>query len=167
MTVNCYEVMVPATESIQREMYRRYPQLAGDGDLPEEMDVLCRAWQHARAPMSFFAPVSSTVPVLLYSGEFDPATPYDDALLAARYLTNSHVAFVAGASHAAFTTDDCTRGIAYAFVANPSQAPDLACLSDRPAVVFPTEGSRRRQPEIVPPVRTAASACLRTVTGVS
>ena len=90
--------------------------------------------------MAFFAPVESAVPVLLYGGEFDPATPYDDAVLASRHLPNSTLVHVRGASHAGMGVDDCTRGIAHAFLAAPARAPDLACLQQRPAAVFPTEG---------------------------
>ena len=140
MTVNCFEVTTGNTASAHAEMLRRYPQLANAADLPEETDALCAAWQAQRAPLAFFAPVESTVPVLLFGGEFDPATPYDDAVLASRYLPNSTLVFVPGASHAAFTADDCTRAIAYAFVANPARQPALDCLANRPPTEFPVDG---------------------------
>jgi alpha-beta hydrolase superfamily lysophospholipase len=84
--------------------------------------------------------VRASVPVLLYGGEFDPATPYDDAVLASKNLPNSTLVHVPGASHAAFALDDCTRGIAHAFLDAPARKPDLGCLTQRKAVVFPTEG---------------------------
>ena len=140
MTVNCYEVVTGRTADNVREMQRRYPQLGNAGDLPEEGDELCAAWQSEHAPMAHFSPVHSTVPVLLYGGEFDPATPFDDALLASRHLPNSTLVFVRGASHAAFASDDCTRGIAHAFLADPAARPELGCLAQRPATIFPTEG---------------------------
>jgi pimeloyl-ACP methyl ester carboxylesterase len=119
---------------------RRYPYLAARDAIAGEYDELCAAWQAQRAPLDFHAPVHSDVPVLLYGGEFDPATPYDDAVLAGKNLPNATLVFVPGASHAAFTLDDCTRGIAHAFLASPTDAPDLACLRQHPATTFPTEG---------------------------
>lgn len=139
-TVNCYEVMVGDTTTAVRNAARKYPYFATGGEIAERNDVLCAAWQHARAPMEFFAPVQSTVPVLLYGGEFDPATPYDDAVLASRYLNNSTLVLVEGASHAGMGVDDCTRGIAHAFLAQPTHDPDLACLRQRPTVEFPVDG---------------------------
>lgn len=105
-----------------------------------EVDELCAVWQPQRAPAEFHAPVRSDVPVMLYGGEFDPATPYDDALLAAKTLANSTLVYVPGASHAAFALDDCTRGIAHAFLATPSNKPDIGCVEQRPATRFPAEG---------------------------
>jgi hypothetical protein len=36
--------------------------------------------------------------------------------------------------------DDCTRGIAEAFLANPGKAPDTACLTKRAPIDFATTG---------------------------
>ncbi|RYE93394.1 MAG: alpha/beta fold hydrolase, partial [Oxalobacteraceae bacterium] len=140
MAVNCHEATTGNTTDTRREMIARYPQLASAGERPEETDRLCAAWQTTHAPMSQYAPVASEVPVLLYAGEFDPATPFDDALLAARHLPNSTLAFVRGASHAAFYQDDCTRGIASGFLDQPQARQSLECLSARPATVFPVAG---------------------------
>ncbi len=139
-TANCYEVMVGNTAVGIRNAMRKFPYLASSGEIPEETDQLCAAWQPAEAPLPFFAPVASAVPVLLYGGEFDPATPYDDAVLASRHLSNSTLVLVRGASHAGMGVDDCTRGIAHAFLAQPAATPDLKCLEQRPGTVFPTEG---------------------------
>jgi hypothetical protein len=86
-----------------------------------------------------FAPVSSAVPVLLFTGEFDPATPPEDAFQAARFLTRSTIVQVSGASHAPMHADDCTRSIAERFLEDPRQ-PDIGCLRTRPPFRFATEG---------------------------
>lgn len=140
LAANCYEVAVGRTEPAVRDAMQRYPFLAANDEIPGEMDALCAAWQPLEAPLSFHAPVGSDVPVLLYGGELDPATPWDDAVLASRRLANATLVRVAGASHAAFAVDDCTRGIAHAFLADPSASPDLSCLGQRPRVEFPVEG---------------------------
>jgi pimeloyl-ACP methyl ester carboxylesterase len=119
---------------------RRYPYLSGGDALPESQDRICDAWQPDRAPVETFAPVSSTKPVLLFTGEFDPATPPEDALQAARFLPNSVIVNVAGASHAPLHANDCTRSIAQSFLAEPLARPALECLDKGPPFRFLIEG---------------------------
>lgn len=138
--VNCYEVRAGSTAAAVRAAAQSHPYLVSPDDIPEEADVLCAAWQTQHAPASFHAPVRSAVPTLLYGGEFDPATPYSDAVRASRHLSNSTLVFIAGASHAGMGTDDCTRGIAQAFLAAPERPPATACLAQRPPIVFPRQG---------------------------
>lgn len=140
MAIWCYEVVGGRTADTVRLALDRYPYLAARDAIASELDETCNAWQPERASLAFQAPVHSEVPTLLYGGEFDPATPYDDAVLAARNLPNSTLVYARGASHASFTLDDCTRGIAHAFLAEPLKQPDLACLAQRKDTVFPTEG---------------------------
>jgi pimeloyl-ACP methyl ester carboxylesterase len=140
MAVNCFEVIGGSTTESMRDAMLRYPYLAARDAIASEFDELCAAWQTQRAPPEFHAPVRSNVPVLLYGGEFDPATPYDDAVLASKNLPNSTLVHVPGASHAAFALDDCTRGIARAFLDAPAHRPDLGCLAQRKPTVFPAEG---------------------------
>jgi pimeloyl-ACP methyl ester carboxylesterase len=140
LAVNCHDVMVGRQAPSVRLANQRYPWLADTDAIPEENEVLCAAWQSGQAPMAFFAPVQSDVPTLLYGGEFDPATPYEDAVLAARHLSRATLVEVAGASHAAMGRDDCTRGIALEFLGNPARPPDLACLARRESVVFRSKG---------------------------
>ena len=138
--VNCYEVGVGDTTPAVREAMQRYPQLAESEAVPEATAHQCAAWQSERAPPAFFLPVRSDVPTLLYGGEFDPATPYEDAVLASRHLRNSTLVQVRGGSHAGMGQDACTRDIAHAFLRNPAVKPDLACLSTRDIPAIATSG---------------------------
>jgi pimeloyl-ACP methyl ester carboxylesterase len=140
LAVNCHDVGVGRKAASVRFARQRYPRLAAADAIPEADDVLCRAWQPEQASMAFLAPVQSDVPALLFGGEFDPATPIEDAILAARHLTKATVVEVAGASHASMGRDDCTRAIARSFLRNPMLQPDLACLARREAVVFHVDG---------------------------
>ena len=140
LAVACYEILGGRTTDARKTVFQRHPYLVAQDAIPSDYDELCATWQPQRAPIAFHAPVVSDVPTLLYGGEFDPATPYDDAVLAAKNLANGTLVYVKGASHAAFTLDDCTRGIAHAFLEAPSKQPDLACLAQRKDTVFPTEG---------------------------
>ena len=139
MAVTCHESLAGGSERAVREAMRRYPYLVGGDALPERQDRICDAWQPHRAAVETFAPVSSAVPVLLFTGEFDPATPPEDAFQAARFLTRSTIVQVRGASHAPMHADDCTRSIAERFLEDPSQ-PDTGCLRARPPFRFATDG---------------------------
>ena len=74
------------------------------------------------------------------AGEFDPATPPDNVYQAARFLPNSTVVNVTGASHAPLHADSCTREVAQSFLESPGTQPDLRCLDARPAFRFATDG---------------------------
>ena len=139
-TANCFEVGVGDTATAVRVAMQRHPILAGADAIPEATSIECAAWQTEHAPMEFFAPVESDVPTLLYGGEFDPATPFDDAVLTSRHLRNSTLAMVRGASHAGMGRDACTRGIAQAFLRDPASKPDLACLATREVLPIATDG---------------------------
>lgn len=109
------------------------------GDMTaSEQDEMCAHMGSKRASAEFFAPVESDVPTLIFAGDFDPATPKFDGHVAARFLSHATVVEVAGASHAPFYTDDCTKHIAVTFFDAPAQAPDLSCLAKRPPVHFAT-----------------------------
>lgn len=138
--VNCHESLAGGSEPAIREAMRRYPYLVGKDARADKSDLVCDAWQPHRAAPATFAPVRSDKPVLLFTGEFDPATPPEDAFNAARLLSKSTIVAVPGASHAPLHADDCTRGIAGSFLDRPEAVPDLACLPKRPPFRFATDG---------------------------
>lgn len=72
--------------------------------------------------------VSSDVPVLLVSGQFDPVTPPDYAESALQGLSNGqHVVFPTG-GHGETGSAGCGGDIAHAFFANPMQPVDTSCV---------------------------------------
>lgn len=62
-------------------------------------DRMCASFGPSFADPSFFAPVASDIPTLIYAGTLDPATPTVDAYQAMRFLTRATLVEVAGASH--------------------------------------------------------------------
>lgn len=140
LAVNCYESWAGQTALALGAARKRYPFLVPADALDTDQDQLCALWQPDRAPPETFAPVKSATPVLLLAGEFDPASPPEDTLQAARLLSSATVVNVPGASHAPMGTDDCTRGIAARFLDTPSQRPDTSCLAARPEFQFATHG---------------------------
>src|SRR5947207_100986 len=59
----------------------------------------CNMWPRGRIPENFRDPVSSNVPVLIFSGSMDPVTPPQRGQEVARYLPNSRHVIVPQAGH--------------------------------------------------------------------
>lgn len=128
---NCHDLWPRATRPAVARAIADHPDLA-IGRMPEAQDQVCAALGAGALPAEFHRPIGSDVPTLIFFGEFDPATPRSDALAARAGLSRALLIEVAGASHAPFYTDDCTRSVGAAFLADPSVAPDLSCLGARP-----------------------------------
>ncbi|HEX6864885.1 MAG TPA: alpha/beta hydrolase [Thermoanaerobaculia bacterium] len=70
------------------------------GDLRvRQQAAACAEWPSAKVPASFLEPVRSSVPVLIYSGENDPATPREWTERVAQTLPGSRILTVPGGSH--------------------------------------------------------------------
>ena len=136
----CHDVLAGGTTAGMRAAAARYPWLVGADHDPTRVDRYCAAVNVGRAPAAYFAPVESDAPVLVYAGQFDAATPPQDALQAIRFLPRATLVNVAGGSHASFYTDECTLDIGVAFLADPSTPPSLDCLGKRPAFRVATDG---------------------------
>jgi pimeloyl-ACP methyl ester carboxylesterase len=59
----------------------------------------CRGWPRGELPAGFGEEVASDVPVLIVTGQYDPATPPGDARAAASRLTNVRVVIVPHGGH--------------------------------------------------------------------
>lgn len=116
-----------------------YPAFASD-EPADGFDLRCAAFRPGYVDATFFAPVASDIPTLVYAGSFDPATPLIDAYQTIRFLPNATLVEVSGASHNPIATDECTLAIAAAFLDDPTVRPDIACLAARPEIEFATEG---------------------------
>lgn len=78
--------------------------------------------------------VSTDIPVLIFSGAFDPVTPQEWGDVAAQSLDNSYHFVFPGVGHGAFDLDPCPTGIGLAFLENPMDEPDGSCIDDMQAV---------------------------------
>ncbi len=81
-------------------------------------------------------PVMSTIPLLLYTGQFDafgPAPVADDALSS---LTGAYVVHAPYEGHNVLGTLDCFRDIRNAWIENPTAPPDTGCVDDTPPPSF-------------------------------
>ncbi|HEV2663542.1 MAG TPA: alpha/beta hydrolase, partial [Blastocatellia bacterium] len=88
---------------------------------------LCREWPRGRAPANYFEPVKSNIPVLLISGELDPATPFEWADETAKHLPNSLHIIQPGVAHGPFTS--CAQNVMNRFVdAGTTTGLDATCV---------------------------------------
>jgi pimeloyl-ACP methyl ester carboxylesterase len=59
----------------------------------------CSLWPQGKIPMGYHDPVSSNIPMLIFSGNFDPVTPPQRGEEVAKYLRNSRHVLVPQAGH--------------------------------------------------------------------
>jgi len=75
-----------------------------------------------------------------HAGTLDPSVPVVDAYQTMRFLSKATLIEVAGASHAPIGADDCTRGVAVAFLREPEAPADTSCMARRIAPQFALDG---------------------------
>ena len=90
------------------------------------------AWPQGHPDPKENAPVSSAVPILIISGEFDPDTPGKWARAAMAHLPNAHLVFFPGMSHAPLFTHPESGHLMKAFFDDPSKAPDPGKIAEVP-----------------------------------
>lgn len=137
MAISCHEA------GRTKEWYARaralYPALVSPAP-DDSWDRLCATFRPGFADASFFAPVASAIPTLIYAGTLDPAAPTVDAYQAMRFLDRATLVEVKGAAHGPMGIDACTRGIASAFLTNPMVEPNVACVGKREPTGFAMDG---------------------------
>lgn len=116
-----------------------FPALV-DASPDDSWDRMCMMFRPGFAEPSFFAPVASAIPTLIYAGSLDAATPVIDGYQAMRFLDRATLVEVEGGAHGPMGLDDCTRGIARVFLDQPQIAPDTGCVSRRKPIEFATDG---------------------------
>lgn len=135
--VLCYEGTPRTQADTKASLQAQYPEFASfNMDFEDE---LCRAWQPTRASGKVFEPVTSKVPVLIFSGEYDPVCPPLFGEITAKTLSASTFINVPAASHAAIHADACTRQLAERFLSAPAKKPDVECIKGRKQISFITD----------------------------
>jgi pimeloyl-ACP methyl ester carboxylesterase len=101
-----------------------------------EAQAACRVWNVKPVDRSFLDPIRSDVPVLMISGEDDPATPPRYGAEALRYLPNGRQVIVPDTGH--FTGSNCVDSIKRQFLRTyDARSLDITCLkaAQRPPFV--------------------------------
>ena len=131
-SVQCYEEFPFSSAAAFEQALADHPELAGlyRHSIVGTMGFrVCETWGAGEAPAVENEPVSSDIPTLVMTGEFDPITPPRWGLQAAETLSRSYTFEVPGAGHGASFVAGCPHDIVMAFLDNPAVAPDASCLA--------------------------------------
>ncbi|HEU0225002.1 MAG TPA: alpha/beta hydrolase [Steroidobacteraceae bacterium] len=103
----------------------------------DAMTAICEVWPRGPADPDFSEPLDSRVPALLFSGEFDPATPAAYGSTAAAGFRNGLHLVVPGQGHGT-TRLPCVQRLLRQFIDRGSPAGlDTSCVDEiRPAPFF-------------------------------
>lgn len=91
----------------------------------------CRMWPRGQIPANFRDPVSSNVPVLIFSGNMDPVTPPQRGEEVAHYLPNSRHVIIPEGGHGPFglTNLECVDRIIIEFMdKGDAKNLDVTCI---------------------------------------
>lgn len=124
--------------------------LLGDYRVRQQV-AACEGWPRGTMPADYHQPVSSDVPVLLVSGEFDPVTPPHAAEATARAFPNSTHLLIPGAAHGYGGMEgvECVDSLIVEFVRRGTgEGLDASCLQRvrRPPFVLEVPEPIRLQP---------------------
>lgn len=108
------------------------PELA-EIDFPLDEDnyrAACPVWNVPALDPVVNQPVYSSIPVLLYSGDFDPVLAPELADIAAETLDNAYHFTFPSTAHGTLLDHACPLEIALDFIDDPASEPDSACIAE-------------------------------------
>lgn len=135
----CYENRPQNPGDMADSLAKRYPDLVSFNLGFKQQ--LCDVFRPELPAKDYFAPVSSDIPVMIMSGEFDPVTPPYFGEIAAKSLLNARVMVVQGGSHAVLHFNDCTMDRVKQFLKNPENDLSNECQPEKGKTVFATDGA--------------------------
>ena len=89
----------------------------------------CQGWHVRPVPPAQRRPVTSAIPTLILSGQYDPITPPAHSLQATRTLRHSYRFVFPGTGHGVYLTGPCPNHIVIAFEDDPAHQPDARCIA--------------------------------------
>jgi pimeloyl-ACP methyl ester carboxylesterase len=99
------------------------------------LDV-CEAWDVGKAASVAHRPVSSSIPMLIYVGEYDAYGPLPVAEQAVASLSGSFLVDVPYHGHNVLGALECSLNIRNAWIEDPTSPPDSACIEEIPPPSF-------------------------------
>ncbi len=139
-TVQCQEEYGSAQNRDYAGMLQAHPHLSGYLRYPVEgaatLSRLCDLWGAKARPPQANAPVTSDIPALLLSGNFDPITPAAYAEQARETLSAAFSFVWPHVGHGVLRSDRCAVRIAKAFLVDPHTEPDSSCIASTRAIDF-------------------------------
>lgn len=105
----------------------------------QDIIATCDLWNVPQSGAHENDPISSDIPTLVMSGEYDPVTPPAWGALAAETLTNSSTFIYPGVGHGASVSGEtCPLKMALAFFDDPFNTPDSSCIAEMKGPDFDT-----------------------------
>ncbi len=152
--VQCAEEFTFETaNSLQATVEETRPELQGfarRGLVDPALLPVCAAWGAGQPNTIENQPVTSPVPALVVSGEYDPITPPSYGDLAAATLSNSTVLSFPGVGHGAVFSSDCALNIAEQFLSDPTAKLDTRCIASMSEPAFQIAGAAPVAVELEP-----------------
>ena len=147
-SVLCAEDLVGRTVQEYLDKKKALPKLLQGQESSESVTkynpcAICEDWKVQQADPTAKQPLASEIPTLILEGEFDPVTPPEYGQLVAGYLPNSYFFTLPGVGHNVLTANECARQLVGAFLDDPAQAPDAACVTEMTGVIFDVPGRTR------------------------
>src|SRR2546421_9133219 len=90
---------------------------------------VCQGWHVRPVPAAQRQSVTSAIPTLILSGQYDPITPPAASLQAAKTLRHSYRFVFPGTGHGVYQTHNCPNRIVVAFEDDPAHRPDARCIA--------------------------------------
>lgn len=126
------EVLAAAAQGVNPDLVRALQQ--GTVDL---FAGPCPGWTGITPISSPPAPVTSDLPTLVLSGEYDPSSPPAYAHEVAATLGRSTVVEFSGHAHGQlYVADSCAMNVIAQFIADPAHEPDTSCAAAIPPPHF-------------------------------
>jgi len=144
-STECHDEVVFSTLEEFEAVLQDYPDLVGMFEYsslgPMGYDI-CAGWGAGEAGAVENQPVTSGIPTLILSGEYDPVTPPAWGQQVAKTLDNGYFFEYPGMGHGVSAMAGCPRDMMIAFLKDPAAAPDDACIAEMgpPKFVIPAEG---------------------------
>ncbi len=110
----------------------------------------CSMWPQGKIPADFREPVSSNIPVLIFSGNMDPITPPQRGEEVARYLSNSRHVIISQAGHGVegLTEPECVDRIIMEFMEKgDAKQLDVSCVERMVPPSFVTAAGGQKSDE--------------------
>ena len=127
--VECSEEVPFSTHDELANADQPFPELHHAVSVESYYEI-CQQWSARPAGPIENQPVSSDIPTLVLSGEYDPITPPSYGKIAAETLSKSFYFVFPGLGHGVSNDHPCPRGIMTAFLDKPTVPPNATCIKE-------------------------------------
>lgn len=145
LSVQCGEEVPFTSVQTIRSASEKFPKLAGMFEglpaLGPAVVQICDDWGVPAAGLKENEQVSSDIPTLVMSGEFDPVTPPSWGMRVRDDLPNSTFIEFPGTGHGASVDNTCALDIMMQFLGDPDASLDESCLADLTGPAFEVPAS--------------------------